>query len=515
MDTKEHTDVGNALRLQNKYNNPYLRIDDKGVMHIQLQRLEDKKNPETVPLELSTGQIVAMAADYFTQADWIAPLDLPHCEVFRSPADLGKYLIGKRTTPIEEDALLTAYNNLAAPNVTQKDIDRIYNINSSNYLPFSRTLNGYVQQIMLYFRVTNYGEMITRNLTHFTPWSVKAYMLGHAIALRYAKLSSELKKLAATSDYQSTNEDLVEMMPVLDGQTPENLVDLSHRYEALAYGMELFTFHYYTDHFATGHMSMMADLRTELQTRFGTLGSILANNLHDEINRVGVFTNHPYDTNPSNDAPTRSRGDNRINTCLNQRSRRHCIQGMSESFKDIDHVLAGGELPQQRQYGGLKYLPDVDFNVRQHEPLLVFSNGKIYRREHPSKIKVLAPSEYDGLRADPTSHGYVEVSNKADAFGLVCKLRLFPYFYNGKVLPVPPERKEQIKHEEKSRAPKRHSIRNPKCKPESEPNALDWRTQKDWKDHLDQMDGLKKHSVLRFKKKREAVASSHKPSSSL
>jgi len=208
MNTKEHTALGNALRLKHVRHNPYLRVDEEGVLHLRLQRFTDPNSPEPMALELSAGEIIAMAGDYFTQADWTFVLNLPHCETFDSPVTLGRYLINQKITQDEQNALLSAYNNLAAPDVTREQIERIYDINNSDYVPFSSALTFYAQQVMLYFRVKNYGEMITRNQTHFTPWSVKVYVLGHSIALRYAQLSAELKKLAKDERYCSDNADL-------------------------------------------------------------------------------------------------------------------------------------------------------------------------------------------------------------------------------------------------------------------------------------------------------------------
>lgn len=74
-------------------------------------------------LELSAGEIMAMAADYFTQKNWTMTLNLPHCERFEKASDLGHYLINQEITEEEEVALITAYNNLVAPDVTRKMID--------------------------------------------------------------------------------------------------------------------------------------------------------------------------------------------------------------------------------------------------------------------------------------------------------------------------------------------------------------------------------------------------------
>lgn len=508
MNTTEHTELGNGLLLDNIEGNPYLRVDEFGVLHLRLQRFGENNLPEPMELEMSAGEIIAMAGDYFTQANWTMNLDLPKCELFDSPVELGKYLIRKPIDSKEESALITAYNNLAAPDVTRKEIDRIYSINNATYVPFSPTLNFYAQQLMYYFRVKDYGEMLVRNQTHFTPWSIRVYVLGHAIALRYARLSYELKQLAADNNYQSDNPDLLSLKTSLQNKneplSSNTLIDLANRYHAQAYSIELFTFHYYSDHFATGHMSMIGDLRVLLKDRFGVWGNILANNIHDEVNRVGVYTVRPYDPIPNTtEAPSRARGDGKFDTCLNQFNRLACLNGMTASLKDIDQVLSGGKIPGQRDYGGLIHMPDVDFNSRQHQPLLVLSQGKVYYREHLSKIQILSPTEYEALRQNPEKHGYKELTNKWSAFKLVTKLRLFPYIYDGAIVPVSDEKLAEIIADEKLRSPQRAPIPTPSCIPEPEPTVFDWRTKPGWrnnKDQLDILDGLKKHSVLRLKR---------------
>ncbi|MDP3268483.1 MAG: type IV secretion protein Dot [Legionella sp.] len=484
MDTNEHTELGNELRLNNITNTRYLRIDkETGVLYLRLQRFGDNNLPEPMELELSAGEIMAMAGDYFTQKNWTMTLNLPHCERFEKASDLGHYLINQEITEEEEVALITAYNNLAAPDVTRKMIERIYNINNSTYIPFSSSLNFYVQQLMLYLRVKNYGEMVTRNQTHFTPWSIKVYMLGHAIALRYARLSYELKQLAQDSYYQSLNPDVyaIKNYFALTQQTltKEVLNDFVDRLQAQAYSMELFTFHYYSDHFATGHMSMVGDLRVKLQDRFGVWGSILANNLHDEINRIGAYTSRPYNPNPNPlEPPTRARGDGKFNSCLNGPNRQQCLAGMTESLNDLHQVFNGGNVPSQNNFGGLKHLPDIDYTIRQHQPLIVLSANKIYYRTNLATTQTISPTEYDAIRANPAANGYTELTSKWSAFVLVAKLRLFPYLYPGSLLPLPTEKLRAIELDERSRNPDRAPIEEDACGSELKPAVLDWREQR-------------------------------------
>ncbi|OCH99472.1 type IV secretion protein Dot [Legionella jamestowniensis] len=510
MDTKEHTELGNSLRFTGIEGNPYLRTDEQGVLHVTLQRCQENGLPEPMRLEMTAGEIIAMAADFFTDRDWNMKLDLPSCHSFEtaesfameaSSNSLGDYLIEQPVTDKEENALLNAYNNLASPDVSRQNIDLIYKIDGSNYIPFSATLNDYFKQLMFVLRVKDYGEMLNRNQTHFTPWSVRVYTLGHHLALKYAHFAAELKQLMADADYQGVSIESQTIIQTLRSQkenlSSEYLQDLFYRYQALAYCIELFVFHYYSDHFAAGHMSMVGDLRVLLTERFGTWGSILANNLHNELNRVGVYTKRPYDPTPTpTEAPTSARGDGDFNSCINHFNKAACIAGMQCSVLDIEYVITGEKVPSQRQYGGLEHLPDVDSNYRQLQPLLVLGNDtKIYHRKHLNQIKTLSPSDYAQLKIAPAQCGYRELKGKWDAFALVAKLRLFPYIFDGKVQPLTALELQRIEEEEKALNPERDPIPTPPCTPTQRPleKTPNWRTPTSEQQIYE---GLGKHGLL-------------------
>ena len=479
MDTTEHTDVGNAIRFTYLNNNPYLRTDEQGVLHLFLQRFTENNIPLPMTLEMSAGEIVAMAGDYFTEENWSMDLGLPKYEEFENGIELGQYLIQKPIETQESCALKTAYNNLAASDVSRNEINQIYSINDANYIPFSPILNFYFQQLMFTLLVKDYGEMLIRNQTHFTPWSVRVYILGHEIALRYASLSYELHQLAQDSHYQSENQDLKHLQHHYHNTNKdfeEDMVDLAHRYHAQAYAMELYTFHYYSDHFAAGHMSMVGDLRVLLPQRFGTWGNILVNSFHDELNRIGIFSSNPYDETDKTEAPSCAQGDGDFDSGVNVFNRSECITGMTTSIQELDKVLKGGSIPHQANYAGIKYMRDVDLNCRQPQPLLVQINEKIYERSSLSQVKILSPSEYEVLRNNPEANGYHEVKNSWDAFILVVKLRLFPYIYNGKLVPLSDNQLNAIKTEENERTPQRYPIPDPMYVSEAEINIQNWRT---------------------------------------
>ncbi|KTD17861.1 hypothetical protein [Legionella jordanis] len=513
MNTNEHTELGNRLRFENLVNNPYLRIDEQGTLHIKLQRCENGL-PSPMNLEMSAGEIIAMAADFFTDRNWNMKLDLPSFHSFKTAASfshnssrsMGEYLIEKPLQPEEEEAFLNAYNSLASPAVTRKDIDRIYKIDGSTYIPFSSTLNDYVKQLMFFLRVKDYGEMLNRNQTHFTPWAVRVYVLGHSQALSYARLAFELGQCLKDSAYQSNNPDFQNLIHNLKEENQElnqeSIQELMHRYQALALCLELFVFHYYSDHFAAGHMAMVGDLRVLLGERFGVWGNILANNLHNELNRLGVLTKKPYDPTPSpTEAPTPAGGDGSFDGCLNHHNKQACLAGMQASLLDLQHVLAGEPMPKPKNYGGLEYLPDVDFNVRQLQPVILLGDDlKIYYREQLSVVKTLSPLDYKKMQAAPGQWGYVEIKNKWDAFWLTAKLRLLPFIYEGKVQAPSAAELLRIEQEEQVLNPDRAPIPSPSCEVElcSKPASTSW-NKSGSREQL--LEGLSRNSLLAKRQK--------------
>lgn len=478
MDTKEHTELGNALKFNGFKNNPYLKTGKQGELVLQMMRISSTGIPEPMNLKLSFGNVIAMAGDFFTDPTWSMALNLPKCHGQKAKS-VGKKLIRQPVRDDDKQALLRAYHNLASPDVQNSDIDKIYRIDGTRYVSFSDTLNDYVKQLMFYLRVKDYGEMLNRNQTHFTPWSVRVYTIGHHLALEFSRMAYEFQQLAYNRDYipkQESARALWESLKTEKAYTADELNDLSCRYQAMGLGLELFTFHYYSDHFAAGHMSMISDLRVLLQERFGVWGSILANDLHNELNRVGVYTTRVYDPTPTpSEPPNAARGDSDFNECINYFNKAACLSGMQKSLGDLERVAQGGEIPSQENYAGLEELPDVDKRYRQPQPLFVLDeNETVFYRNDLSRIRLLSPSDYRNLRENPGAHGYSPLTSQWGAFNLVAKLRLFPYVYQGTLQALTLSELLRIQKEEQDLNPHRQPIPIPPCNtPSLEINA-DW-----------------------------------------
>ncbi|WP_133137131.1 hypothetical protein [Legionella rowbothamii] len=513
METDEHIELGNATRLRMELfkDNPYVKSAPDGTPLIDIQGLDANGMPISINLnDIPVGIIIGMSGDYFGGRE--VAYELPMINDFKrnkatfnrdgSCETLGQLLNKMPITEEQAHKLVCSYKRFANEDVTQKDINTILTINSASYIPFSSTLNSYVQQLMFALRVNNYSEILNRNLSHFTPWSVRAYTIGHHLALQYARLSYELKQLADNSDYQSDNEEFNRIRGILEntpnGLATENVQDLSYRYQALSLSMEYFCFHYYTDHFAAGHGAFMGDLRAILPERFGTLGSILVNNLHDELNRVAVYTKKPYDPTPNpEDPPVIAGGDGDFDAPNNHFNKLACIAGMQSSLEDLNKVFIGEAIPRQNQYGGFESMPDIDDNYRQPQPLIILGeDNKVYRRTHVSEIKTLSPSQLKAALADPENNGYTELSNKWDAFRLVFKLRILPFFYEGKLLPLTSTQLQTIVEEETILNPGRAPIPTPQT---AFPVQIPVATQPAWQipaTRATVSEGLRRNSIL-------------------
>lgn len=508
METKEHTELGDALRLAHwseLKGNPYIKFNDKGVMSLNLQAIGDNGLPEDTQLLVTSGMVMAMSGDYFggKEIDLELPTRFEFTQAHKNDENndeyesLASFLIHAPIPASQEQKLIRSYRKFANPKVTNKEIDTIYKIDSARYIPFSETLNSYVQQVMFALRVKNYGNILSSNLSHFTPWSVRTYIIGHHLALQFAHISFELSQLIKDTNYESNNEEFNILRAILRQNrqlTSSRIQEYIYRYQALSLGMELFCFHYYSDHFAAGHSSLMGDLRALLPKQFGALGGILVNSLHNELNEVTIYTSRPYCATKSMEQPIATAGDGSFNSAKNSSNKLACIAGMHDSLADVQKALQGHPLPEPPLYGGLSKLPDVDFNYRQPQPLLLIGDDyKIYYRKELSKIRTLSPLNFKTMRASPSEHGYKELKGLFNALILVSKLRLFPYFYKGKTQPITPAELLQMKAEETQLNPGKRSLFTAPIEANSAPSKPDWRTPVD---SSLRVDGIKRNSMF-------------------
>lgn len=513
MDTREHTELGNALRFEDwdtLQENPLINFDANGTLLLDLQGLDANGIPKQINLQKTpVGEIVAMSGDYFGGRE--VAFDLPFNYEFRQYKTnfdrsgqcktLGQFLNKLPISSAQAQKLICSYKRLANEQITKEDIATIYKIDGATYIPVFKTLNSYMQQLMFALRVKNYSEILNRNLSHFTPWSVRTYTIGHYLALQYARIYFELKQFANDPDYTSDNQEFNDVRSILEntpnGFSAEHILGLAHRYQALSLSMEFFCFHYYTDHFAAGHGAFIGDLRAVLPERFGTLGSILVNNLHDELNRVTVYTKKAYDPTPNpQDPPIITGGDGDFSQPNNHFNKLACLAGMKSSLEDLNTVFKGGKIPEQTQYGGLEYMPDVDEKYRQPQPLIILGDdNKVYYRTYLSKINTLSPSQLQKTFAEPLNNGYTELTNKWGAFLLVFKLRILSFFFEGKMQTLTSTQLKEIESEELKLNPNRAPIQELPTTPARTPAITipSWQTPA--REAVVNM-GLRKHSFL-------------------
>lgn len=489
METNEHRAAGNQIRIEKLKidgdSNPYLT----GSEHVypgKEQNPDDltekeKENPDIlkvqmmnsidgipVPLDLtlSAGDIVALAGDYYTQPGWGLDLQIPkttqsettgknsHRGMFREPV-----------SEKESKAFVEAYSDLASPAVTKEAIKKIYAIETTNYLPFAnkipglKGLNGLIQQFVYSRTVKDYGKKLTQNEAHFSPWSGRAYIVGHQEALRSAQLAWALNRFACDQflfikdpalgdevkqiiEKACSNPELYQLKDTTDRKAV--IKELAFRYQAQAVAQDLFAMHFYSDHFAGGHLSRIGLLRKTMPEQFGMLGGILINNMHNEDNTDSVSVTNPHQPiQPEGSCSYFSMikefnsacGDSTYFEAANNENSNMLVNGMTNSLGDIARLMQSqdGNLPESCNYGGLSFLPEINPKNNQKQPLLLSGpDGKTYYRSKVQQIKCLSPEEYQATLKNPSENGY-EVLTTWKALLLVIKLRVLSPFYSPKV----------------------------------------------------------------------------------
>mgnify|MGYP000744651881 CR=1 FL=1 len=460
METNEHKQVGDQIRIET-LNNPYLQGSENLSMEAAnnlIVRMMQTKDGVPVPLDLhlSAGDVVAMAGDYYTKAGWGLQLKLPE----RTPDVIAdnKKLFTLTVEQKEKIAFREAYDDLASPQVSRKDIDRIYEIESTDYIPFFKSLNGLVQQAVFAREVSGYGDKLNKNESHFALWSGRAYIVGHHSALHMAQLARFCRQLAAEEidadkDYLPekfrANLAAIRKEPekyhfdlAIVANEEAFYTELGHRYHALAVGRDLFAMHFYSDHFAGGHLSRIGLLRQVAPKEFGVWGSILINNMHNEDNTASVKVTIPFQ--PVKEIPeddvfiyptedTKAFGDGTYFKEGNDENANLLINGMMNSLGDITRLMQDGDQRSPENYGGLAFLPEIDYTKRQPQPLLLHSlDGKVYFRKEAFTIKMLSPEDYKAMQENPGKNGYEQLTY-FKAVILVLKLRTFGLFISPKL----------------------------------------------------------------------------------
>ncbi|KTD07030.1 hypothetical protein [Legionella jamestowniensis] len=458
METNEHKQAGNQIRIET-LGNPYLKgskklLPAKGDELVVRVMQQIDGIPVPLTLELTAGDIVALAGDYYTKAGWGLKLDIPQRS--SNPIADNVELFKKKVAPQETVAFLGAYSDLASTEVQNTDIDKIYKIENTTYIPFIKSLNSLFQQLVYSFTVKGYGEKLLQNEAHFSPWSSRAYIVGHHSALHNAELALACYALSANNEEpEGISQPIGDELQILLQKiklTPEKYgftvgtsqsdiySELGHRFHALAVSQDLFAMHFYSDHYAGGHMSRIGVLRQTMPQRFGKWGSILINNMHNEDNTrsVEVINPHQPSSTGSNafrmySADDEAYGDGTYFDANNNENSNMLVNGMTNSLGDIARYMQTGIKPAASEYGGLCFLPEVDYQKPQTQPLLIDGgDGKVYFRSDVSRIQILSPAKYQATLQDPKNHGYEELTYWK-AFALVFKLRVLGPLYSPKI----------------------------------------------------------------------------------
>jgi hypothetical protein len=452
METSEHRQAGNKIRIK-ETNNPYLSggmgLEAKKPLEVTMMGLDDGV-AKPLTLKLTSGDIVSLAGDYYTYSGWGNKLVISE----RSDDDPSQVdtIVNTPVTDSERDAFVNAYSALASKKITKKDTDAIFERDEKVYIPFSSTLNSYFKQALFYFTIPNYGKSLENNEAHFVPWSTRAYIVGHTVALEKASIAYHLSQKAKDDDYvpNEKNDEYDALIKKinetpsalgLDEKMPEKerYEEMANRYQSLAYGMELDVLHYYSDHFAAGHSQRLGQLRKTLPEKFGKWGSILVNDMHNEDNQGHLLATNPIqnkdrkddavgfifprETNPEG-------GDGTYDASFDFENRQHLRYGMTQSMTDITQTFETGKAPEHaKDFGGFNVLPIIDFKKPQPQPMFIQGkDGQVYYRKDISKIETLSPEAYQKTLNDPAQNGY-ETLTKWRAFKLVVKLRVLSFIY--------------------------------------------------------------------------------------
>lgn len=459
METKEHKEAGDQIRIET-FGNPYLKgsenlsPDEKQTLKVRMMHKVDGI-PMPLDLQLSSGDIVALAGDYYTKAGWGLELQTPE-------GTDNKDVLTNPVSNTESRAFRAAYEDLASRKVKEADIQRIYAIENS-------PLPGVLQQAVYALLVPGYGEKLNNNEAHFSPWSLRAYIVGHRSALRMAHLAHLCQELAAGKIQENSDKLPAKLKANLEkirndkennykfaGKLPKDIyIELGHRYHAMAVARDLFAMHFYSDHFAAGHLSRMGMMRKNLPKDFGLWGGILVNNMHNEDNSVSITASNPFtpviSSQPKQDDEpfVMIREDNKVygdGTYFQRQNNGNSdmlINGMDNSLGDIARLLHDGTMRQPENYGGLTFLPEIDLDKPQPQPLFIAQGKDIYYRKNVWSIKQLSPEDYANTMANPSAQkdDYEQLTS-FKAFLLVLKLRVGGLFFKPEIIkPVvkPPE----------------------------------------------------------------------------
>lgn len=454
METIEHTHAGNQIIAEFAKDNPYLQhghYTEGKIKPLEIGMMSLKHGlPTPTGLTLKAGEILALAGDYFTNPGWGLSLQIPEFHsIDQSPY---QHSAAIEISGDERAVFHESYATLTAPNVNRKLVDKIYEIDK-DFSDNPSTFNQYVTQIKFMSSVPHYLNALKSNEAHFAPWSTRAYIVGHATALEYAKISHELTECAnghlealnASSETQKII-NKISLAEQTDVVGPVLLHEYAHRYYALAVSMDLSAMHYYSDHFAGGHLNRIGLMRQSLSDKYGFIGQTLVNSMHNEDNDNGVYVKHGNRSQfqlPENIAITNAEGDGTYDKSNNDENANDLIDGMTASIGEIFTVGTTGQSISPKDYeAATTFLPEVDLDVKQYQPMFVLKeNGDIYFRKNIATAYKMQPDAYKELLKSPEKFtDQYEKLSMWKAIKLFIRLRvatLIPYFWpNPKPAPI-------------------------------------------------------------------------------
>lgn len=334
--TTEHLETGNKLDLY--YCSSSVTVCN--INNAMTIKAADKLLKLDNGLELTFGEIVSFAGDYFADSD--------------NPITGGLYdnLIAIPENQFENPVEVVSQENLL---VLAENFKNTFMTLSSNWNA-ERIVNlvyKYINGDLSLDEVIQLGlrryDLAVNNFDHFSPYSWYAYSIGHSIALKFAAEAGKTKKQD----------------------------DLNY-----AYAIEAFAQHFLTDTFASGHIRVpLKSIRRFALFEKNAL--LLTKFMHDEDTKFGV---NLYNLNGDH---WRAYGDSYYNDARNKKNITQLQKTQQLAIKQVydAYLQASDKLDFDNYFIQMrKNIPIINNNNRvfeqpQNYPLFsADSNDNIYRR---------------------------------------------------------------------------------------------------------------------------------------
>lgn len=324
--------------------------------------------PESNSIEISAGEIIALAGDFYADADH--PICLKKEEMEQNFLNAYNTLIKANKDQInrllieinkETEVIQHALDNeqkssielAKIENEQNKSYAKVFSATSRfSFFPFTLLRSPYV-------------KLATNNFDHFGDDAKAVHEVGHNIAVAMASKAAK--------------------MP-----TPKE------RAKGLlkAFTIELYACHFLTDIFASGHLRTPRKALWEQVTQnsnipfdYGksVIAGLLAKEMHDEDGETGVYVKSQQNPNG-----WKTFGDGCYFNDENEENEAQINETVKAALRDVFNAYLGKTLSEENKVSYKKYLPMVDETKVEEEdfahPLFKVEDGKVKVRKEVNNI---------------------------------------------------------------------------------------------------------------------------------